>query len=168
MFTMFYVCFRLVVLSFCIYNRTNIYKHISNITRLGENIKQNINNRNTLFPSRNLRYIYSRSGPGLDILCLCFVRVFLEAFLLYLCLLCLCVCFRLVFLSFRIYNRTNIYKHINTNIKKLREKHNKHNTNNRNTLFPSGNLRNMNSRSSRGLDILYFCFLLIDLCFFST
>ena len=70
-----FLCFRLVYLSFCIYNRKHTYKNIfkkktkEKQDKLGEHIK----NRNTLFPSRNLRDIYSRSGPGLDILYFCFV-----------------------------------------------------------------------------------------------
>ena len=54
------VCFRLVCLSFCIYNRTNTNK--TKTTKLRETktltIIKNIKNNNTLFPSRNLIYIY--------------------------------------------------------------------------------------------------------------
>ena len=64
-------------------------KHITtttttNINILVENIQQhNRKHRNTFFPSRNLRDIYSRSGPGLDIQYFC-CFVFLEGFLLFL------------------------------------------------------------------------------------
>ena len=65
-FLFLFQCFRLVCLSFCIYNRQNMYKH-----KTQNNSKKNItttkqNKQNS--PSRNLRDIYSRSVRGLDIL----------------------------------------------------------------------------------------------------
>ena len=54
---------------------------------------------------------------GLDILYFCF-SVFLEAFLFFSFLFC----FRLVYLSFCMYNRTNTYNNIQTH-KQLRDKH---------------------------------------------
>ena len=87
-----FVCFRLVDLSFCIYNRTNTHKHLKNKnnTILGEYMKHTENTKTELFPSRNLRIIYSRSGRGLDIMyfvVLCFSRSFsvVCAFLFVLC-----------------------------------------------------------------------------------
>ena len=85
----FCLCFRLVLLSCCSYNRK--HTHIKTFKtrkinkRLGENINKHRQHRNTLFPSRNLINIYSRSGPGLDILYLyvCF-NVFIEAFLCFI------------------------------------------------------------------------------------
>ena len=72
------VCFRLVYFSFCIYNRTKTYTNRNNrkILRRKQTNKHTHKNIYTLFPSRNLRDIYSRSGPGLDILYLCFSRSF--------------------------------------------------------------------------------------------
>ena len=61
---------------------------------------------------RNLRDIYSRSGPGLDILYFCFCCV-LEAFLFFLSVVFCLLCFRLVFLSFCL--NTTQYTTLNTN-----------------------------------------------------
>ena len=76
---LFVLCFRVVYLSFCIYNRQNNTYNNRNIYKtLKEKHQNNRNNTNTLFPSRNLIYIYSRSGRGLDILYVCFcLNVFL-------------------------------------------------------------------------------------------
>ena len=94
------LCVCLVYLSFCIYNRTTTY-----------------NNRNTWFPSRNLRDIYSRSGPGLDILYFCCFMFFSKLVCLFLCCLnvCLdvCFCFRLVLLSVCV--KTTQHTTLNTN-----------------------------------------------------
>ena len=74
------VCFwfRLVFLSLFIYNRTkHIYKQTTT-EQLKETHQHITNKKNTYLtnkqksPSRNLRYIYSRSGRGLDILYFCF------------------------------------------------------------------------------------------------
>ena len=72
---------------------------------LGDNRTTQTYNRNinTLFPSRNLRYIYSRSGPGLDILYLCVLRVYVFCFskLLWFIygylIVCLCFIYVLLF-----------------------------------------------------------------------
>ena len=91
----FCLCFRLAFLSFCIYNRQNIYNNINKQKYKKLRYKyNNIKHINSLFPSRNLRYIYSRSGRGLDILyfcCLCFSRSFVFCFLF--CVVFLSVCF---------------------------------------------------------------------------
>ena len=82
-------CFHLVFLSFVFTIEKQPITKNKNKIILGEYITNNIS---TLFPSRNLRGIYSRSGPGLDILyVLCYV--FLEAFLFYVCLFLLCFLF---------------------------------------------------------------------------
>ena len=75
-------CFRLVYSSFCIYNRKNTYtnRNKQNNTRRKQQTHF-FKSRNALFPSRNLRDIYSRSGPGLDILYLCcFMCCFYRSF----------------------------------------------------------------------------------------
>ena len=133
-------------------------------------------NRNTGYPAHeppriNISYLFAEVR-GLDILYFCFVLCFSRSFSVLFLFLYVCLCFRLVYLSFCIYNRKNTYKNI-TKTKKLREKHKNIKTNNRNTLFPSRNLRDIYSRSGRGLDILYFCFVLcfsrsfsVYVCFF--
>ena len=71
--------FRLVCLSFCIYNRTKHIKHIKHIKRFeNKTYKQTKHNRNTIFPSRNLRYIYSRRFLGW-ISCI-FISMFFSKF----------------------------------------------------------------------------------------
>ena len=80
-----FVCFRLVFLSFCIYNRNkNTYTNIKkkNIKKLKG--KQTTHKKQKS-PSQNLRYIYSRSGRGLEILyvcCLFYVFLWVFMFLL--------------------------------------------------------------------------------------
>ena len=67
---------------------TNLREWISLRFRLGNNefSEKNQQNRNSLFPSRNLRDVYSPSGRGLDIQHFCVLfYVFLEAFLLFFC-----------------------------------------------------------------------------------
>ena len=116
---MLFVCFRLVCLSFCIYNRKNTYTNIKkkNIKLKGKHIKKNIKKKEkNTSPSQTLRDIcFSRSGRGLDIMYFCVLFMFFFEFLC-LCFVyfCLLVCFRLVFLSFCIYNRKNTYKNIKT------------------------------------------------------
>ena len=81
----------------------------------------------SLFSSRNLRYIYSRSGRGLDIQYFClFYFIYVRSFSIVCSVyFCCCLCFRLVYLSVCVYNRTHTYKHITTNTqKKLREQQN--------------------------------------------
>ena len=66
-------------------NKTHMISFLQKTThkKLREKHKHR-NNRNTLFPSRNLRDICSLSGRGLDILYFC-CFVFLEAVMFYLC-----------------------------------------------------------------------------------
>ena len=105
---MFYVClfyvvvyFSLVFWSFYIYNRTvHITTETTHIKRFEEHINNKIINKktvktqtDTLFPSRNLRDIYSRSGPGLDILYLCCLCVSRNWYVLFMLLFCLCFVF---------------------------------------------------------------------------
>ena len=119
----FVVCFRLVYLSCCIYNRTTHIKtrpHKKLREKHKTHTKQTKQNkhRNSLFPSRNLRDIYSRRFVGWIscisvVLCCCFSRSFSVCCLfLYVCFL-LCLCFRLVCLSFCL--NTMQYTTLNTN-----------------------------------------------------
>ena len=151
---LFLKCFRLVFLSFCFYNRKT-HKNIKQTTEQLKEKQKHIKKQKS--PSRNLRYIYSRSGRGLDILYFCCFYVFLWVFMFFIlffwflcsfsfffgfsffllflnkeiCFLfrfCFCffivfLCFRLVFLSFCIYNRNNTYNN-KTNNKQLEEQHN--------------------------------------------
>ena len=90
------------------------------LKRLGENITQNRkqhkqkhknsknntkNNRNTVYPALDPTANKYLSGSGWEICCFGF---FLEL----LCFVSVSFCFRLVFLSFCIYNRTNTYTNI--------------------------------------------------------
>ena len=104
------LCFRLVYSSFCIYNRTNTYNNRTKHIKSFEKNNKTENNINTLFPSRSLRDIYSRSGRGLDILYFCCFPFFSKLFCFISVYLCCCFCFHLVCLSVCIYKRNNSYK----------------------------------------------------------
>ena len=99
MFLSVCLCFRLVFLSFCIYNRK---KKTRTNRKLEGNKKHKKQHKS---PSRNLRDIYSRSGRGLDIMYFCCFSVCLRVVLFCFCFFLFVLCFRLVFLSFCIYNR---------------------------------------------------------------
>ena len=102
-----FLCFRLVFLSFCIYNRKNTYKNKKKLKTI----------RKTCYKKRNIyiyiyiyisqpepkRYLFA-VGSELDILYFCF-SVFLRVVLIVFCFFLFVLCFRLVFLSFCIYNR---------------------------------------------------------------
>ena len=150
-----FLSFRLVYLSFCIYNRKTHMKTETNIKCFEKN--NNRKHTNT-FSSRNLRNIYSRSGRGLDILYFCLFYVFLEA-VLFVFLFVFFVMLSPSLFKFCIYNRNTTHIKTKQNITCFDK--NKQNTKkNRNTLLSSRNLRNIYSRSGRGLDILYLCFCL--------
>ena len=77
----FFFGFRLVYLSCCIYNRTKTHITTETTNKSFEKNIQTENNKNTLFPSRNLRDIYSRSGRGLDILYVClYIYIYIMFF----------------------------------------------------------------------------------------
>ena len=129
----FFVCFRLVFLSCCIYNRktpitTFKKKHDTN-RKLEETHKQTQTYRiSSPRTSANILCDLFAEVRGLDILYflffsfflfLCFSLSFLFKFVFLFLFLYVFVCFRLVFLSFCIYNQTT---HIQTS------------TNNRTTL----------------------------------
>ena len=144
-----WVLFVLFVVVICVVSIVNA----NILNRLGENIKhikQDNELKQTSFEkqTRTTLQKYRISSPRttiiylfaevrwLDILYFCCLNVIIEAVLFCLCLFLCVVCFRLVYLSFCIYNRTNTYKHIQTNkqttTRRQQQKHNKH----RNTLFP--------------------------------
>ena len=128
-----FFCFRLVYLSFCIYNRTNTYNNIKHINSFEKHI--NITKQKYSFSQRSLRYIYSWSGRGLDILYFCFLFLFFSKlfcfffvfllifFFFFSCFLFFLIffvfkttmffCFRLVYLSFCL--NTTQYTTPNTN-----------------------------------------------------
>ena len=91
----------------------NTYKHIKQNKH--KHSKEN-NKTNNIFSSQTLSDIYfSRRFVGwkscisVCFCCFSFLKcLFFELLCLFLCLFLFCLCFRLVFLSFCIYNRTNI------------------------------------------------------------
>ena len=82
----------------------------TNITNFEKNRKQQETTDIHYFPARTWE-IFIRGRVEGWISCISVFHVFLEVFLFYFCFfLFLNICFRLVYLSFCIYNRTNSYK----------------------------------------------------------
>ena len=104
------LCFRLVFLSFCICNRkNNTYKHRKHINTQRKSYKTNQKNNRNL-PARPLEIFIFRGDSWAGNPVFLFCLFFFEC----LCVLyvSLFVYFRLVLLSFCMYNRTNTYKNI--------------------------------------------------------
>ena len=99
------LCFRLVCLSFCIYNRTNTYNNRNKQKHSKEN-GTNITRKNINLPARPWEIFIFRGGSWAGYPVFLF---FLECLCCLYVSFCLFLCFRLVFLSFRIYNRTKTH-----------------------------------------------------------
>ena len=81
-FLFFFLCFRLVFLSFCIYNRNTHIKTTKTLKGQQTNIKKQKKHK---YPSQTLRYIYlSRRFVGLKS-CISVVSVVLLVFLFFVC-----------------------------------------------------------------------------------
>ena len=94
---MFYLCLLMAFLfypnlsKFLYLQSNNTNKNKTN-NKLGESIQQQTNNK-YISASRNLRDIYSRSGLGLDILCVVFAVVYVFVFSKRFCFFLLCLMF---------------------------------------------------------------------------